>query len=54
MNEALWAPDASFIIVANAPSDQIYQGGILELYYTDGLESMVSLAPFGQQLKWGP
>lgn len=54
MNEALWSPDANFVIVANAPSDQIYQGGVLELYYTDGLESMVSLAPFGQQLKWGP
>ncbi len=54
MNEALWAPDASFVIVANAPSDQIYQGGVLELYYTDAAQNKITLAPFGQQLKWGP
>lgn len=54
LNEALWAPDASFVIVAKAPSDSIYAGGVLELYYTDGAKSIVSLLPFGQQLKWGP
>ena len=54
MNEALWAPDASFVIVANAPSDQIYQGGLLELYYTHAEAGMISLAPYGQQLRWGP
>lgn len=54
MNEALWAPDASFVIVAIAPSDQIYQGGLLELYYTHAEAGMISLAPFGQMLKWGP
>lgn len=54
MNEALWAPDASFVIVANAPSESIYFGGLLELYYTDGSKNMVPLAPFGQQLTWGP
>jgi len=51
LNEALWAPDASFVVVAKAPSDA---GGGLELYYTDGAKSMISLAPSGQQLKWGP
>jgi len=54
MNEAIWSPDGSFVIAANAPSDQIYQGGILELYHTDGQKSMISIHPFGQQLKWGP
>lgn len=54
MNEALWAPDASFVIVANAPIDQVYQGGLIELYYTDANKEMISLLPFGQQLKWGP
>jgi Tol biopolymer transport system component len=54
MNEALWAPDASFVIVANADVPEIYQGGRLELYYTDGQKSMISLLPFGMELKWGP
>jgi len=53
MNEALWAPDASFVIVAKAPTETVYAGGVLELYYTDG-SSMMPLLPFGQQLKWGP
>lgn len=54
MNEALWAPDASFVIAAIAPSDQIYQGGALELFYTHAEAGFLTLAPFGQQLKWGP
>ena len=53
LNEALWAPDASFVITAKAPTDTIYAGSVIELYYTDG-SSMISLLPFGQQLKWGP
>ena len=54
LNEALWAPDASFVITAKAPSDTIYAGGVIELYYTDGTKSLAPLVPFGQQLKWGP
>lgn len=54
MNEALWAPDASFVVTAIAPSDQIYIGGTLELYYTHAEAGFLTLAPFGQQLKWGP
>ncbi len=53
MNEALWAPDASFVIVANAQTDQIYMGGEAQLYPTDG-SAMVSLAPFARNMKWGP
>jgi Tol biopolymer transport system component len=55
MEEALWAPDASFVIVATAPErvwDQ--DGGVLELYSTDGGKSPIWLAPFGNQMKWGP
>lgn len=54
MNEALWAPDASFVIVANADLPEIYQGGRLELYYVDGQKGMISLLPFGMDMKWGP
>jgi hypothetical protein len=54
MNEALWAPDASFVIVAVALDRSATEGGSLELYPTDGQQSMVRLARFGQQMKWGP
>ena len=54
MNEALWAPDASFVIVAMALDRSANQGGSLGLYPTDGQQSMVQLAPFGQHMKWGP
>jgi len=53
INEALWAPDASFVITATAPIQDVVQGGIVELYYADSTKSMVPLLPFGQQLKWG-
>ena len=51
LSEALWAPDASFVIVAKTDSAN---AGNIELYYTDSAKSMVPLLPFGQQLKWGP
>ncbi len=54
VNEALWAPDAGFVITAMSPVPSVYEGGALQLYYTDGSKSMVPLAPFGKQLKWGP
>ena len=55
MNEALWAPDASFAIIATAPSrDWNQDGGVLALYYTDKQKGTVPLAPFGRQTKWGP
>jgi Tol biopolymer transport system component len=54
VNEALWAPDASFVIVANAEIPENYQGGKLELYYTDGITPVISLIPYGMSLKWGP
>lgn len=54
VNEALWAPDASFVIVANAPNEQVYFGGAAQLYYTDGQKAMIALLPFAQSMKWGP
>jgi hypothetical protein len=53
MNEALWAPDASFVIVANATDEQMYQGGRAEMVYLDGRSNVV-LAPFARQMEWGP
>ncbi len=55
MMEALWAPDASFVVIVTAPDKNCNQyGGVLELYYTGGQKSSVWLAPFGEKLKWGP
>lgn len=53
MNEALWAPDASFVIIANG-NEQVYFGGEAQLYYTDGQQAMIPLLPFAQSMKWGP
>jgi hypothetical protein len=55
MDEALWAPDASFVIVASSVGrNWDLDGGVLELYYTDGQKEAVWLAPYGGQMKWGP
>lgn len=55
MDEALWAPDASFVIVATAPDRNWAQGGgVLEMYYADGKIGPIWLAPFGREMKWGP
>jgi hypothetical protein len=55
MREALWAPDASFVIVASSPGENLdLAGGVLELYPTDGQKEIVWLAPYGEQMKWGP
>jgi hypothetical protein len=53
LNEALWAPDASFLVAAIAPSEESYQGGQAKIVYVDGRPSVV-LVPFAQQMKWGP
>jgi hypothetical protein len=53
LNEALWAPDASFVVTAIAPSPEIYQGGEARIVYLDGRPS-VTLTPSAQQMKWGP
>ena len=53
MNEALWAPDASFVVVALANTPDVFQGGRAEIVYLDGRPNVV-LAPFVQQMSWGP
>jgi hypothetical protein len=53
LNEALWSPDASFVIVAFAPIQDVYVGGQAEVTYLDGRPSIV-LTTFAQQMKWGP
>ena len=53
MNEALWAPDASFVIVAFAPTQDVYFGGQAEVTYLDGSPSVI-LTTFAQNIKWGP
>jgi hypothetical protein len=53
LNEALWAPDASFLVVVIAPAPEIYQGGETRIVYFDGRPS-VPLTPSAQRMKWGP
>jgi hypothetical protein len=53
LNEALWEPDAIFVIVAIASAPEVYQGGQAKIVYPDGSPS-VDLVPFAQQMKWGP
>jgi len=53
LKEALWAPDASFLVAVIAPSPEIYQGGEARIVYLDGRPS-VTLASSAQQMKWGP
>ena len=53
LNEALWAPDASFVVAAFAPTREVYVGGQAEVVYLDGRPNVV-LAPFAEQMKWGP
>ncbi len=53
LNEALWAPDASLVVVAFAPTREVFVGGQAEVVYLDGRPNVV-LTPFAQEMKWGP
>jgi len=53
MNEALWSPDASFVIVAYAPIQEVHEGGQADVVYLDGRPDVV-LTSFAQDMKWGP
>lgn len=53
LNEALWDYDAEFVVVAIAPTPEVYQGGQAEIVSLDGTPNVV-LVPFAQQMKWGP
>jgi Tol biopolymer transport system component len=52
MNEALWSPDADFVIVTIASTKDDYDGGQAELVYLDGRPN-VMLTAFAQNMKWG-
>lgn len=53
LNEALWAPDGSFVIVADAPVDSVPAGGVATLVYMDDRPD-VSLVDFALLMHWGP
>jgi hypothetical protein len=53
MNEALWSPDASFVIESDAPVQDTFQGGVPAIIYVDGRPE-VQLAEYAQLMKWGP
>ncbi len=53
MKEALWAPDANFVIVASAPVQDTQDGVRAEVVYLDGRPN-VMLTAFAQEMKWGP
>jgi hypothetical protein len=55
MWEALWAPDASFVIVtlSNIQTDFGFQGREAQLVYTEG-GPVIPLLPFAEKMKWGP
>jgi Tol biopolymer transport system component len=53
MNEALWSPDASFVIESDAPVQDVFQGGVPAIIYLDARPE-VQLAEYAQLMKWGP
>ena len=52
INEVLWAPDASVLILAIAAGPDAYAGGEARLIYLDGRPSM-ALLPVAEDLRWG-
>lgn len=53
VNEALWAPDASFVIVAFSSAEDQLTGGRAEIAYFDGKANTV-LMNYAENMKWGP
>ena len=53
LNNALWAPDASFVIITLSPAPGVHSGGRAEIIYLDGQPSII-LTTFAQDMKWGP
>ena len=53
LNDALWAPDASFVIITMSPAPGVSNGGQAEVTYLDGRPSVI-LTTFSQDMKWGP
>ena len=53
MNEALWSPDGSQIVVVEGTDANMWYGGAATLYTLSG-GAPVPLVPFAQELRWGP
>jgi hypothetical protein len=54
LNEALWAPDAGLVVIADGSSmPDEWSAGRLIAIYLDGRPAW-PLAPFGSNMKWGP
>lgn len=53
LNQALWSPDASFVLVALSPGPEVMEGGQAILVPLDGRPQM-ELVPFARLMKWGP
>lgn len=54
MNEHLWSPDGSFVIIATAPTPDTYVGGTPILIYTDSTKGNIELGKFAVNMQWGP
>ena len=54
MNEHLWSPDGSFVIVATAPTPETYFGGTPVLIYTEVQKGSIGLGRFAINMQWGP
>lgn len=52
VNEALWAPDANFVVVVFAPIEDQFTGGRAEIVSFDGRPNAL-LADYAENLKWG-
>lgn len=53
LNEALWAPDASLVIISMGAAPESFSGGTVEiLNLADGVRT--ARLPFAESLKWGP
>jgi hypothetical protein len=52
VNEALWAPDASFVIVVSAPNENHVTGGQAQIVYFNEILN-VPLLNYAENLKWG-
>lgn len=54
MNEHLWSPDGSFVIITTAPTPDTYYGGTPVLIYTDATKGSIGLGRFAVNMQWGP
>jgi hypothetical protein len=53
INDILWAPDASLVILLIAPDDGDYMGGEARAVYLDGRAGL-TLVPYARDPRWAP